>query len=152
MCKVKKMARLLRQENYLVKTTEIELCPNQVKPDPEPSLEREDDLLMDNPPSFPTPPSIPASAPNNPHPRYNLRNLPKKNYKTLDSGTSAVKVRRKPATKLPPSFGWDTDDDVSTDDDEYEDQFGNHFHDQFNDQIDDQLGDLPGDRVDEPAD
>lgn len=155
MCKVKKMARQLRQENYLVKTTEIELCPNQVKPDPEPSLEPEDDLLMDNPPSlpsFPTPSSTPASAPNNPHPRYNLRNLPKKNYKTLDSGTAAVKVRRKPATKLPPRFGWDTDDEVTSDDDKYDDQFDDHFHDQLDDLIANQLRDRPGDQLDEPAD
>ena len=155
MCKVKKMARQLRQENYLVKTTEIELCPNQVKPDPEPSLEPEDDLLMDNPPSlpsFPTPSSTPASAPNNPHPRYNLRNLPKKNYKSLDSGTSAVKVWRKPTTKLPPRFGWDTDDEVTSDDDKYDDQFDDHFHDQLDDLIANQLRDRPSDQLDEPAD
>ena len=61
-------------------------------------------------------------------------------------------MRRKPATKLPPRFGWDTDDEVTTDDDEYDDQFGDHFHDQLDDLIANQLRDRPGDPVDELAD
>ena len=144
MCKIKKMAKQLRQENYLVKTTEIELCPNQVKPDPEPV----EDFPMDHPPALPsrpTPPSGPASVPNNLHPRYNLRNLPKKNYKTLASGTSAVDAKMRPGTKLPPRFGWDTDDDENTSDD---DQFDDQLDDLFNNQLEDQ----PGDREDDPAD
>ena len=135
MCKIKKMSKQLRQENYLVKTTEIDLCPNQVKPDPDLELshEPEEDLQMDNPPplpSFPAPSSVPSSARTNPHPSYNLRDKP------------TDKVTRKPATKLPPRFGWDTEEEVTTDDDLYEDQLG--------DQSGDWLDDLPTVQVEEP--
>ena len=138
-CKVKKFENQCRKENYIVKITEIELCPNQVQPK---RVSDDQDVTVDSPdeqsdavlasPPIQTPSSRPLPQPFRsqfpPDPGkersttpYNLRNVKRRNYEESQLDILLVdKPTSESFYKLPPRYGWVSEDDPSSDSDDQE--------------------------------
>ena len=134
-CWIKKSVKQLRAENYRVKTTEICLAPNQ-----EQHHDKELEVLENDEPEtnceVPTQENLEEKdveeiqsfvAENNLTPKatssdtrkhgYRLRNKPKVDYKSLNSGKHKSIRFTEHIKPAPPRFGWVTDSSSSEDED-----------------------------------